>query len=365
MPRRSEGWTVYEDPRSGTWIARFRHGGRRYHVSTRETDRARAKQAAAAIYAETVSGRRWQPAGHAPLRLFDLICEWVAAVELEVPDTAPQYRSIGFAHVEPFFRDTGRLTEPAMADYMRARLRVVQRSTVRAEMTTIRRLCRWLHERGHLATMPTVPSPPRTATGTVHPVAGGRKLVDLTAADVARILDHLPERSRGVAVRSYFVAMWETGLRKGSLDRLRTPEHYERGAAYLLITPDVDKSRYGRELPLTPAARAALDSALPDEPGLIWGAHDLRVALKHAAQAAGVEDWRAVSCHDLRHARLTHWGEATTDLASLSYLAGHKHATTTDRYLHPRRAAAEALIRATDRATASNRAPRKRRNGAA
>jgi integrase len=352
MPRRSEGWTLYADPRNGVQIVRFRHDGRRHHISTRETDPARAKQAAQAIYAEVVSGRRWQPAGARNVRLFELICEWVAALEVEVPDTVSQYRVIGFAHVEPFFGDTGRLTEAGFADYIRARLRRVQRSTVRAEMVAIRRLCRWLHERGYLDTLPAVPAPPKGARGTVHAAARNRKRVDLTPGEVDAIIAHLPERSRGVVVRAYFVAMAETGLRRGTLDRIRVPEHYTRGAELLTLTPDVDKSRWGRPLPLTTRAREALDSCAPDV-GLIFGSHDLRVALKHAARDAGIADWQAIGCHDLRHARLTELAHGG-DLMSAAYLAGHRHVSTTDRYLHPRLAPAAALIRATDRATVSH-----------
>jgi integrase len=257
---------------------------------------------------------------------------------------------IGFAHVEPFFGDTGRLTEAGFADYMRARLRHVQRSTVRAEMVAIRRLCRWLHERGYLVEMPTVPTPPKGARGTVHAVARNRKRVDLTPEEMDAIIARLPERSRKVVVRAYFVVMAETGLRRGTLNRLCVPEHYQRGAELLTLTPDVDKSRWGRPLPLTKRAREALDSCAPDV-GLIFGAHDLRVALKQAARDAGIADWQAVGCHDLRHGRITDLAHGG-DLLSAAYLAGHRHVSTTDRYLHPRLAAAESLIRATDRATA-------------
>jgi hypothetical protein len=52
--------------------------------------------------------------------------------------------------------------------------------------------------------------------------------------------------------------MLETGLRPKTLDQLRVPEHYTRGAEVLRITAGIDNNEYTRTLPLTDAARAAL-----------------------------------------------------------------------------------------------------------
>lgn len=46
-------------------------------------------------------------------------------------------------------------------------------------------------------------------------------------------------------------------------------EHYSRGAATLTLTDEVDKARFGRELPLSQEARQALDAIRP-ESGPIW-----------------------------------------------------------------------------------------------
>jgi len=86
--------------------------------------------------------------------------------------------------------------------------------------------------------------------------------------------------------------MRETGLRPSTLHRLKTSDDYQPGAPYLTIREDADKARYGRELPLSDRARAALDSACPDR-GTIFPKFDGRHTLRKAALAAGLDPERA------------------------------------------------------------------------
>ena len=55
-----------------------------------------------------------------------------------------------------------------------------------------------------------------------------------------------------------------------TLAKLRAPDDYRRGATTLIIRDEADKSRFGRELPLSEAARAAPDPVCPKE-GLLLG----------------------------------------------------------------------------------------------
>lgn len=83
----------------------------------------------------------------------------------------------------------------------------------------------------------------------------------------------------------------------------------------------------------------------PDR-GLIFGKHDYRDQLRKAAEA--VLDPRrgaTFTAYDLRHLRLTQLAEAG-NILGVAFLAGHKRATTTDRYLRPSRRAAEATLAA-------------------
>ena len=105
------------------------------------------------------------------------------------------------------------------------------------------------------------------------------------------------------------------------------------------------KARYGRELPLSARARAALDSACPDQ-GAIFPKFDGRHTLRKAAVAAGLEPERAneVSAYDLRHSLATELTERSGNLVGVGYLLGHKHVTTTNHYVHARRKAAESVL---------------------
>ena len=53
--------------------------------------------------------------------------------------------------------------------------------------------------------------------------------------------------------------------------------------------------------------------------------------LREAAKAAGIGEYRAarISDYDLRHSRLTHLGQVTSNLSGVMFLAGHKQPATT------------------------------------
>ena len=148
-------------------------------------------------------------------------------------------------------------------------------------------------------------------------------------------------------VRTRFVVAWETALRPQTIDQLRAPDDYRRGNAGLLIRDEVDKNRFGREVPLSEAARAALDQVCPDV-GLLFGSHDYRRLLREAAKAAGIDEYRAarISDYDLRHSRLTHLGQVSSNLSGVMFLAGHKQPATTARYLRPQKQAAAEVLEA-------------------
>ena len=167
------------------------------------------------------------------------------------------------------------------------------------------------------------------------------------------MLEHLPETTKApraptpYPVRDWYVVAWETALRPRTLAKLSAPDDYRRGATTLIIRDEADKSRFGRELPLSEAARAALDRVCPKE-GLLFGDHDRRMLLRRAAKAAGIDEYRVerISDYDFRHSRLTHLGQHSDNLAGVMYLAGHKQPATTARYLRPQKDAAAEVLRA-------------------
>jgi integrase len=123
------------------------------------------------------------------------------------------------------------------------------------------------------------------------------------------------------------------------------PEHYHHGAKQLNITADIDKARWARPVPLSPAAREALDAVCPPDGGLIFGDHDYR---EHVAAAATLALPKAIADRfcgaHLRSARTTHLLEETGNLAGVQFLVGHKKGETTSLYLRPSERAARAAL---------------------
>jgi integrase len=375
MARTPEGWHLFRDPRSGVHQARFTHEGRRYSFSTGERDPVAAAKEAARIYSDVVSGR-WSPgktlivsAGKA----FDEVAAlWLADIEPVVdPQTFALYRDTYVAtHFVSFFDSIDRLTTLGVQDYVVSRLRQVSGGTVKKELSVLRQLAEWGHDRGFLGEMPKIKTPGKRVLGCVQASARKQKFLVFTAEEVEDILAELPEYARSkrlgarFPVRSRFVLAWEYALRPETLNRLSVPEHYRPNSAALTITDEIDKCRYGRDLEVTPNARKALDSVCPAK-GIIFGAHDFRTLLRAAARAAGIDAHRAdrISDYDFRHSRLTHLGRVTSNLAGLMYLAGHKQPATTAKYMHPDKAAADDVLQAVAAAGTSKSRSRSGREG--
>lgn len=360
MARRPEGWTLSVDPRTKIQIVRFTHDKRPYKLSTGERDPGRAALAAARIYAEVVTGVRasddepGEATPSAPRRTLTpldvLFSQWLADVEATLDETTVDvYTTYVKAHWLDFFKTLDAITEASASAYVRARLRKVKRKTVLKELSGLRGFLAWCKTYGHLDQVPTITSPARTATGTEYDGGKRKKVrVELSEEEVERILAALPERTRKkLPARAYFVTMYETTLRRETLFSLKSPGDYAKGRTTLRIRDEADKARFGREVPLSDAARAALDSVCPEE-GLIFPRASYRYALYQAAKAAGLAEERArhLSYHDLRHAALTHLASVTTDLAGMAYLAGHKQITTTAQYVHASQKAAERALAA-------------------
>jgi integrase len=356
MARASEGWSLIRDERTGIHTVRFSFAGRRYHRSTGERDRGKALRRAQEIFDEVTLGRAPANAAHAlsGVPLAELAGAWLSAMaNKKRPATLEIWEMYARAHFGPFFRnDAAALCdERQVARYIEKRLREVCASTVRKECSAIQSLLNWCASPavGHLEKAPRVPRPDRDAKGTRAQTV---VRVDLTAAQAEALIEALPEYVRAAEeggprrpCRAFFRVLWETGLRCGTLWRLEAPHDFYRGARELVIRDEADKAAYGRTLPLTPAARAALDSVCPKR-GELFPEVDYRAQLEKAALAIGIAPHLAshVSHHDFRHGRTTHLLDEGGSLTGVGYLVGHKRATTTDGYAHARRSAAvEAL----------------------
>jgi len=113
-------------------------------------------------------------------------------------------------------------------------------------------------------------------------------------------------------------------------------------ASALTITDETDKSRFGRELPLSVKAREAFDVVCPVT-SIIFGSHDFRTLLRPAARAAGIDAYRGGAEFRITiSATRAHTLGAgdQSNLSGVMYLAGHKQPRTTARYMRPQKAAA-------------------------
>jgi integrase len=201
-----------------------------------------------------------------------------------------------------------------------------------------------MKKRKLLSALPEVPKVPKRATGTAHKL-GKRKIIKLSPAEMDAILARLPELTRkGYPVRDFVTFVRETSLRPSTVFGLQAPHDYEPGAPLLRARVESDKARFGRDVPITDRARAAIDARFPCD-GIIFPEFDCRDALRQVALAAGISAHRAsrLSIYDFRHGRGTERG-TTGNLIGIAYLMGHKHVTTTQEYLHCNLGEAQAVL---------------------
>lgn len=361
MGRHAEGPKLYRDPRTGIWFVRFTHEKHRYCITTSEADRGRAEARKPTIYAETIRGKRRVRHGpDAPLT--PVLADWLAAVETQLADIV-MAKSYARRFAEAFVT-LGGITEASVADYRRGRLREVKRVTVLKELSALRTFLAWCKEQGKLTDPPIVEPPAKNVTGTADASRPHKaKATKITQAEADAIIKRLPvlaaRARRGPdrhRVRDFYVVAWETALRPATIGRLRVPEHYRRGARELFVPKEIDKARFERGLPLTQKARAALDrSTTVSGNGLIFGNHDYRVPFKQALAAAvkagAILPERAaiISEYDFRHGRTTHLANGTTNLAAVQYLVGHRHASTTAKYIEAAKESAAEVLKGSEK----------------
>ncbi len=348
MGRRAEGWKLRW--KRGYAYVRFTFDGRQFTLALRTQVPAEADARAAQAYAETVSGRRRAIARRpgVPLAMEQLYAEFLAAHEGTYDRTTiPTLEGYGRRFVA-FFRTLDRVTEAAIGDYSRQRLREVMKKTLYKERSALRVFLTWLHEQGSLPAVPAFPRLPSKATG-VRSGTQRQTRVDVTAAEARAIVALLPEetrtrKGRKWPVRARFAFQNATGLRPGTLEVLSVPEHWRPGLAFLEVPNEDDKGRFGRRVPLSAEAVAILRTVAPIS-GLIFGRFDLRVALKKAATAIlGPERGAKFAPYDFRH-RLGTAVTGSDGLLAAAYLLGHKRVDTTAAfYAHPGFEAAQAAV---------------------
>ncbi len=342
MGRPAEGWKLkwhgrlayvrfsYVDPVTGTTL--------RPELPTGESDPRRAAAEGARLYALAIAGQlpitRSAKASTSPL--LDLADAWLHDLaKTYPPNTCKCYGEYASKWLRRW-KTLGEITDQSVAEFTREGLTRATRSTIRKELSALLgNFFAWLVEKQHVVTVPARPvallrkSPgKRTGTQRLHRVEVTPKQVRAFLAAVPELGGH-EGRPRWRAADAVLV-MYETRLRPITVARLSVPENWSRGATTLEITDEIDKARFGRTLPLTKLALAALERSAPDV-GVIFGAHDYRGIFAKASLEAGTPS--GFSLYDVRHNGLQHLVDAGAPLPGVAFLAGHKRITTTNTYV--------------------------------
>jgi integrase len=227
----------------------------------------------------------------------------------------------------------------------------VRATTVRKELSALRGFVVWAQEQRLIGAC-EVPTVPKRATGKPHTQRRRVAAPAMGPDEIEVLLAALPEWSTSPRVppfpiRARFRVQYETGLRPALVSQLHVPTHYRKGAAHISITADLDKGRWVRRVPLSDAAREALDAVVPTR-GTIFGHHDYREHLTKAAAVAfgeGSERAELFAGAHLRSARATHWLDAGAPITGVQYQLGQRRLETTARYARASERAALEVVR--------------------
>lgn len=350
MGRKSSGWKLGQAKPTHAFYVRFWHGGREYKRSTGTRDPDEAAREAARIYADIVQREPERPRQRAAVserRLEEVIAEWLASLYGSLDEkTIASYEGYAVSHWFHHFSGVHHLTDAMCASYVRKRLTKVRATTVRKEASALRGFVAWLHEQGHIGRQVQVPSVPKRAQGTAHPVRRRTAAAELSPEQCEAFLAALPtwsgSRKPGEdgqmpqwPVRARFIVQYDAGLRSELVDLLSVPEHWAPGQAYIDVPSEDDKAGMSRRIYLTKRAQRQLKAVAPAR-GLIFGRHDYRWHIRKAAKAALPKRLaeRFTAVH-LRSAAATHWLDEGSPLTAVQYQLGHKHVSTTARYVRP------------------------------
>lgn len=354
MARKRQGFTIRQPIPGGVRYVRFTCDGRTVERSTGTSDPEEAAREARRIYADAIA--REKPRVRKRVRqgavdLEEVVAGWLTSLATtHDPGTVKTWELYVDAHFEPFFGALHNFTTAQAELYMRERLGKVLADTVRREHTALRAFAGWAHANGFLPEPMIVPHVPRRAIGKPHSKRRRAKAIELSEEETRRLIALLPawstsKRVKRFPIRARFEVAYETGLRPELLNSLMAPLHYRKGQETIRITPDLDKGRWARDVPLSDAARRALDKVVPKS-GLIFGRHDYREHLRAAAKAVLPPDRaeRFNGAH-LRSARVTHLLEQpNANLPGVQFLVGHRSTATTARYVRPSARAAREVL---------------------
>lgn len=167
----------------------------------------------------------------------------------------------------------------------------------------------------------------------------------LTPAEARRMLEAPDTRTLlGLRDRAILETFYATGVRVGELVRLQ-PHDVDTQERLLRVV--MGKGRRDRNLPLTRAAAAAIESynvkarpalaARGRSPVLFLSARGgplnrwlVNLVVHRAAKKAGIK--KPATCHTFRHSMATHLLRGRADIRHIQALLGHASLATTERY---------------------------------
>jgi integrase/recombinase XerD len=369
MGRRAGAPAVYLPPGKTVYLCRFTCNGIRYRLSTGETDPRRAAEAARRLAAETeLHGHRriTRRVGHAAATSLDALSgEYLASVEAS--GRSPLYFKAQAKHFRAHFlprweRLPDVLTPGAIDRYKveRAnektnRKRKVSPVTIYKELVTLSMFLRWCKRHGYIAEVPEFER--------VRPVSD-YDAPNLSEEQIAALLAELPRRERHpkrLPAYEYHAVQWTQGMRPGEIATLQWSD-VDLARRRITIRQRNDKARAAgdRVIGMSELAHAILSAEAKRATrciGLVFGRRTFRASIKLAAKRAGLPP---VTPHHLRHARLTELAGLSQDVGALQMLAGHKHLSTTDRYVRSRTERTVDLLAIADSGTPNRRGARKR-----
>ena len=161
----------------------------------------------------------------------------------------------------------------------------------------------------------------------------------LSRAEIAALLEHAPH----LKARTLLSCGYALGLRVSELCALR-PEHVDSATDRMCVRVVQGKGARDRYVPLSAELLELLRHYWRATRPVGWlfpASRDARQPLQlqsaqrwyyHARDAAGIT--KSGGVHTLRHCYATHLLEAGVDLHCISQWLGHRHVSTTTRYLH-------------------------------
>lgn len=344
------------------WRLRFTFEGVRFDYRSTTIERTDVKSATAwaAERIQYVFSGQWKTEvteGKDP----DALLSDVAALYLAeargglITRETADLRKIHFGtHLVPFFPRLRDITKASLASYQAERLKSVQYSTVKKELSTLYQALKYAERHGWIAELPKLPERPAKSLGTKHRYGASGFTEGFTDELARAVIAHLPLETRFHRAtgrhwpfRAFFAFMAETGLRPGTIRKLRLGKHWVLGARELHITADIDKNRWARPVPLSEAAVELLTEVAKtaSSDGQLFEVTQWRLTIKDAARRAGLPPEMAARVHpyDFRHARGTELAN-TGKILGTAYLLGHKQMTTTNRYSHANKMQASELV---------------------